>query len=407
MSAELNLYVDIVGGKLVQSLTSTKAANLKSFVFGDVVPVKVWILEASSSADRVWDATELANKTVRLGIGAPGSQPSAGTFDITYDGDTFSGASYSISAADLQTGLNALASVTAAGGVTVTKSTGGVYRISFNDPGVVSDFSVDGAALYPTTSPTVVTAVEGTVSVRETVLIRFETQPAAYVELTDAITVVPTVVETIQSGGGTTPEIQKYTLDESVYGGSYTITIGAETTAAIPYDASLTEIKLAIAALSGVTGNSLLQVTGGFPEYTVSFSYTDGNLAEMTVDDSNLITPWGLYGDLNLNTSGFIELLDGESTTDAKLEVEIFDTVDSTSYTPVQVPCILKEDVTGNSPASTTPLPTYLTTSTSGVAIATILGLTSYADLTAANAAEVPGIPYWDIALGRINVTTA
>ena len=37
MSAELNLYVDIVGGKLVQSLTSTKAANLKSFVFGDVV----------------------------------------------------------------------------------------------------------------------------------------------------------------------------------------------------------------------------------------------------------------------------------------------------------------------------------------------------------------------------------
>lgn len=48
-----------------------------------------------------------------------------------------------------------------------------------------------------------------------------------------------------------------------------------------------------------------------------------------------------------------------------------------------------------------------ITTDSSGESIATMLGCDTFANLAAANAALSPGTPYWDTALGRLNITTA
>ena len=82
----------------------------------------------------------------------------------------------------------------------------------------------------------------------------------------------------------------------------------------------------------------------------------------MTVDVSGLVVPTGRKGELNTNTTGIIELLDGESSVSAILEIELYDTSESTAFTVVQASCLVKDDVIGNTPSSQTPLPTYLTT---------------------------------------------
>lgn len=59
-----------------------------------------------------------------------------------------------------------------------------------------------------------------------------------------------------------TNEVQTITKSGTVSGGTYTLTVDGETTAAIPYDATASQIKTAIAALAGVEADDIT-VTGG------------------------------------------------------------------------------------------------------------------------------------------------
>lgn len=401
---ELRLFIDQDGGNLVTGFSSSKKASPPKFTFGDSVPIVARILEPGTS--RPWNDADLTNKTVRVSIGTPNARPTGGTFTVTYGGDTTSALAYNVSAADLQTALNALASITAAGGVTVSQTSTGPYRITFVSAGARTAFSVDAAALYPTTEATALEAIAGDGSTKEVVLLKLEAQPAAYVELTTALPSAAATVTTVREGASGIGEIQTLEFDPVPYAGTYAITIGSDKTTAIAFDATAATIQAALEALTGI-GAGKVTVSGEFPSYTASFDASLTNVSAMTVDVSALVVPTGRSGDLNLNTTGIVELLGSAASAQATFEVEIYDTIASTSWTPVQDTCTVKEDVSGNTPASSTPLPTYITTSTAGSVIATMLGLTTYADLTAANAAEAPGVPYWDTALGRINVSTA
>lgn len=400
----LNLYVDQAGGKLVSGFSSTKQASLQSFVFGDSIPVNVRVLDSGTS--RVWDDADLTNKTIRIAVGTPGGNPTSGTFTITYAGDTTSALNYNATAAQVQTALNLLASIIAAGGVSVTSTQTGVYKITFDSAGARSAFSIDSTILYPSTEANALVAVEGDVSTREVVLVTLETQPASYVELTTNLDSAAVSVSTIREGATGVGDIQQFAFSPVPYDGTYTITIGSETTNAISYNATAAVIQSALESLAGI-GVGNVTVSGSLPSYTASFAASLEDVSEMTVAVDGLSVPTGKKGNLNLNTTGIVELLNGSTSANATFEVEIYDTVSSTSFTPVQTACTVKEDVTGNTPASSTPLPIYITTTTAGSTIAGMLGLSSYADLTAANAALTPGVPYWDVALNRLNVSTA
>lgn len=403
---ELILYVDQQGKRLVNGPNSTRTAPAPEFIRGDGIPIKVRILKESASNERRWDDAGLTDQNIRVGIGTPGGTPTSGEFTLTYGGDTTSSLAYNASASAVETALNALASITSAGGVTVAAVGTGGYRVTFNTAGARTDFSADSTALYPTSSIVAFEAITGDGSTREVAIIKIEAEPAAYVELTATLDAAGSSISTIREGAAGVGDIQQFELTPEPFDGSYFITIGSAKSAAIQWDATAEEIQTAIEALSGI-GAGNVTVTGEFPLYTATFDASLTDVSEMTIDASGLVVPTGRQGTLNTNTAGFVELLAGAADARGTLEVEIYDTNNSTSYTVLQTTCIALEDLIGNTPSSQTPLPTYLTTSTSGVTLATMLGLTTYADLTAANAAEVPGIPYWDTALGRINVTTA
>ena len=404
-SRDLNLYIDQDGQKLVSSFSGEFAAQPLIFTKGDNVPITARVLDPNPTGIRDWDDADLTNKIIRVGIGVPGSRPTSGTFTVTYDGDTTTALDFDATAEEFQTELNLLASIVSAGGVTVTKPTNSVYRVIFNDVGSRTAFSTDNENLYPRSDSNADIAIAGGASIREVVLISFETQPIAYAELTTSLPAAGANVSIIREYAPGTNQIQRLSLNPIPYAGKYSIItdLGAKTNL-INYNAPASEIEAALDAAL-IYPNSV-SVTGSFPTYDIEFvNSTDPDVYSINAD--LLDVPTGLSGSLNCNTAGFVELLSGAAEADATLEVEIYDTVSSTSYTAIQTSCLISEDINSNSPTSQTPLPTYLTTLTAGITIAEILGLSSYADLTAANAALTPGIPYWDVALGRINVSTA
>ena len=357
-SRELNLVIDQDSGKLLESFTSTKSAHAPRFVLGDSVPVNVRVVTADP--DSTWQEVDLTGQSLRVAIGTPSTQPTGGTFAITYGGDETTALAYNASAAVVQTAVNLLASVISAGDVTVTKSINGAYRISFDAVGARTAITTDNTNLYPSTESQAAVATEGDGSTREVVILKLETQPAVYSEFTAALDSASATIATVREGASGVTDIQTFTLSPAPYGGTYAITIGSEKTGAIAWDAAASAIETAIDSLASI-GAGKSTVSGSFPSFTVEFDASLADVDQMTLDASGLTVPTGRKGTLNTNSTGIIDLLDGAARVTATLEVEVYDTTAATSFTVLQASCDVFDDVIGNTPSSQTTGPTYLT----------------------------------------------
>lgn len=357
-SRSLDFIVNVQGGTLVSSFTSTVQGQLPSFIFGDETPVSVRLVEPSGVSARPWREIDLTDQTVRIGIGVPGSSPTAGTFTLTYGANTTSALAYNASAAQVAAALNALASIVSAGGVTVTAS-GATYKVVFDDVGVRTALTANVASISPTSGAYISTVLEGSVSAQAIYLFRLEAMPAAYVELADPLPSAAVVVATVRAGATGVSEIQTVALSPVPYDGTYTLTVGANETTSLAWNADAATIQAALVALASVgAGNAT--VSGEFPAFTVTFAASLGNIAATTGNASALIVPTGRSGVLSNNTTGVAELLASRSRVDATLEVEIVDDISGDTWTPLQVSCTLREDVIPNSPSSQTGGPVYL-----------------------------------------------
>ncbi len=123
-----------------------------------VVPVGARFTSASIATIRTVTATQNSQQfTLDL------SASTAGTFDITLNGNTAAGNAFDVAAATLQTALEGISGI-GAGQITVTELTD-VYTITF--AGTLANIStntltVDGSGLTATNSETLTTAQDGT-----------------------------------------------------------------------------------------------------------------------------------------------------------------------------------------------------------------------------------------------------
>ncbi len=186
-----------------------------------------------------------------------------------------------------------------------------------------------------------------------------ETQPAAYVELTDDLPVAAATVTTVRAGSAGVSEIQKLTFDPIPYDGIYTLAYDGEETTDLAWDSTAEEIQDALIALTDVDTTGI-SVTGSFPTFTITFLSTYGNVSQLTVAADSLIVPTGKKGSISLNTTGVVEILSGATRADVTIEVQVVDTVTGDTWTTLQSPAILREDIISNSPASQTAGPVYI-----------------------------------------------
>lgn len=369
---QLDLIVDAAGNRLLGSFTSARAAGtLPALTFGDSLPVTVRVVKKATSADPnlPWEEVDLTNHNVRLGIGNPGGDPTSGTFTLTFNSNTTSALAYNASASAVQSALNALATVQAAGNTTVTAATGGGYRVIFGSVGARNAITADATALYPTSGIYINEAQTGNATLKEVQLIRLETKPAAYVQLTDTLPAAAASITTVQGGvTNTTPEIQRLTLDPEPYGGTFTLTtpLNSSATGALDHDIAASALQSALIATDTTNLTGKVTVTGQSPQWDIQFASSLGNVGTLSATVTGLNVPTGRKGNLNLNVAGIQELLAGGASASAKLEVELYNTVAATSWTPLQATVTVREDVVPSSPSSTTPLPTFLTDTIGG-----------------------------------------
>lgn len=356
----LDLIINTQTGQLLSGFNSTtQNGSTPSFVFGDLTPITCRLVQPSGSAERPWADIDLTNQEVHVAIGTPGSYPTAGTFTLTYGANTTTPLAFDASAATVAAALNLLASIISAGGVSVTSAAGGSYRIVFTSVGVRTAITTNTTALYPTSTSFIAVAQTGSASVQEVVVIRMETQPAAYVELTDDLPVAAATVTTVRAGSAGVSEIQKLTFDPIPYDGIYTLAYDGEETTDLAWDSTAEEIQAALIALTDVDTTGI-SVTGSFPTFTITFLSTYSNVSQLTVAADSLIVPTGKKGSISLNTTGVVEILSGATRADVTIEVQVVDTVTGDTWTTLQSPAILREDIISNSPASQTAGPVYI-----------------------------------------------
>lgn len=168
------------------------------------------------------DAGIDAASLVEVAIGTPDSPPTSGAFTLTFGADTTSSLAYNITGANLQTALNALASITAAGGVTVTQDSG-LYIVAFNSVGARSLITFNKGTLAPAVLSTnnVLEVQTGDASTQEIQIVVLKKGYLAYSSDFAPDANGSIAASDIQTGTTSLPQITRITITGNVKGGSW------------------------------------------------------------------------------------------------------------------------------------------------------------------------------------------
>lgn len=320
MAAPVILYIDSSNKRLIASFLST-INPLTSLVWeaGDLVPLQLHFLQANPSSGTsgqlpysyIDPATVLP---VSLALGTIGLPPTAGTFTVNYGANTTAALAFNITAAALATAVNALASVTSAGGVTITGGPGGPFRIAFNTPGVISTlFIVNPADLSPTSQGIVAVAVTGSAGVNEVQVITLIQNPAALLASWTA-TYGAIVITQLQAGGSGLNSIQRVTIPQGTYAGGFSISFGTgavTSTTSIAYNSTAAQVQTALEALTSIGAGNVMVIQGSPVSWDITFVGTLGGTIQAAIvgNAGGLMMPQYLAGSLNLNVQGIFDFL--------------------------------------------------------------------------------------------------
>lgn len=386
MSAkDLTLHLDVPGRRLIRDFFSNLEIQPRDLVQGDEYNIRLIAVEPNPLGDptRIWRYVSLPT-SLYVGIGTPGAAPTSGTFTLTWGGDTTSALDFDATAAEVQSALNALASITSAGGVVVSAgNNGGPFQVAWNTAADRALITGTADALYPLSTITVYTARAGTGSLTEIQVIVLDRQPAALAETFAAIAAPSLTISTLQAGASGVPEIQKIAVSADAHDGSFTLTFSTKTTPALAWDIAAEDLQTALEALSTV-GAGNVEVSGQFPEWTVAFVGTlTGDQPAMTGSAAGLIGPQGVEGVLQLATAGIEQLVNGETSVETYLEIAA--SISGAPVTLLQTGVTVLNDQIPNSPASGTGFPTYYTASEADALLADKVDKTgaSIADIAA------------------------
>lgn len=359
---DFDILIDVKTGRLMRDITSDVQIQPRPLVQGDTYNVRVMALQARPGRpiDRVFDFVQLP-AAIYVGLGDVGERPQSGVWTLTFDGDTTAALPYNASPSVVETELNDLASITAAGGVTVSGEAGGPYQIAFADVGAQIALTATTGGLYPPTSATVYEARVGDASTAEIQIVALDRQSAALATtFTDLPAATGTVEEIIAGNAGTGQlEMQRVSISADAYDGTFSLSFGGASTVALPYHIEAADLQTALEN-AGTFGTGVV-VTGGFPIWDITFGGTAADKALITIDVTGLKVPIGKQGELALTTAGIEAIVAGQESATTKLEVT---TVNSGKHSTIlQVNATVLNDGIQNAPETGPTLPEYYTSS--------------------------------------------
>jgi hypothetical protein len=263
----------------------------------------------------------------------------------------------------VQAALNLLASITAAGGVTVAKI-GDNYNIVFNSNGARTELTTNGAALIPLSAATVASLQTGDANKPAIYLVHLQRTVAGLATSFSPTAASQITVESLTAWDGT-KATYRVSISPDPKGGSFSLAFDAQTgtdvsSAAISVGASGLDVQNALSVGALADGKVSVTQVGAYA-YDITVK-VQPDTAGLTADAAGLLSFAGYKGELNLNTAEAISLLDGAESVQTTLEVEI--TSDSKTLTVLQIACTLQNAVIDAGAVQPLVLDTYLSQTT-------------------------------------------
>jgi len=344
----LKFFIDPTNNTAYYGLNNNTVITDPYFFYGDTKTIELYLRQTVNGTNQL--ITWPASPTIKVSLGPIDDVPTAGTFTMTYGANTTSALAYNITAAAMQTALNALASITSAGGVVVTK-VGDNYTIEFNSTGDRTAFTANTGALFPLSTAVISVVQDGTGSAPEIVI--FHLRQSSVVNATSWTSVgtgtatISTLAAWATSGldGSVTYALA---IDERIVDGTFTLTYDADNndysfiSSPINFGASALDIYNAIGLTGSVNNKPAVSVNKiSDYSYTITIRYEPD--ATLSVAAGGLVNATGYKGTLAINTPGTLVLLDGNELVETYLAVQI--TESSAPQTVLQIPCTLLSSV--------------------------------------------------------------
>ena len=358
-----SLFIDVSAGLAYPTYSSTSPISNPSFFLGDMAKLRIYFIEQTGLGTYPrQEVAGLGTPGIKVAIGAIDASPTSGHFTLTFGGDTSFSFDYNVTASFMETKLNHLASITAAGGVTVSK-VGDNYSIKFVSNGSRGAFTGNGLALIPLSTVGISVLQEGDATTPEIVLVHLQQNVAALATSFTAIT--PSTISTsVLSAWDGARATYRASISPDPKAGTFTLGFDADTgtdvsTSAIAVGSTALEVQNALSKDALLDKVSVQQVGAYAYDITVTAEPGAGGL---TGGSAGLLSFAGFEGDLDINTANAISYLDGAESIQTTLEVEIADGTDT--QTILQIPCILRSSVVDETTVNAVTLDPVLTEAT-------------------------------------------
>lgn len=172
------LYINVSTQQLVAGPLSNSAASVASQFIGSHVALDLVFL--ADNGDGTLSVLGWNAYAAQIGVFAPMAKSFQGFFPLTFGDDTTPPIPAGAFARRIEAELNVLASIIAAGGITLSGQVGGPFAVFFNEPGARDLIGSSNDQLFPGAQVTVDRAQEGTETQAEIQIIRFAALAAAF-----------------------------------------------------------------------------------------------------------------------------------------------------------------------------------------------------------------------------------
>lgn len=359
----LKLFIDAKAGLAYPTYSSTSPISNPSFYLGDLAKLRIYFIEQTGVGTYPRQEVDgLGSPGIRVAVGEIDATPTSGHFHLIFGGVTSFAFDYNVTASFMETKLNQMASITAAGGVTVSK-VGDNYSIKFVNNGSRGDFTGNGLDLVPLSTVGISVLQEGDSTHPEIVLVHLQQNVAALATSFSAIS-ASTISTSVLSAWDGARATYRASISPDPKGGTFTLAFDANTgtdvsTSAIAVGSTALEVQNALSKDALLDKVTVQQVGAYAYDITVTAQPGSGGL---TGGSAGLLSFAGFEGDLDINTANAISYLDGAESLQTTFEVEISD--GTSTQTVLQIPCTLRSSVVDETTVNAVTLDPVLTQAT-------------------------------------------
>ncbi len=332
----------MTSGKLLSGWQSISYAQKPVLKQGDLLGIELHIIKNYLGGS--FSEYEFSPSTaVTLAIGRIDTAPDSGTFKLTYGGNTTSAINADATATEVQTALNALASITTEGGVTVTRVANS-YRIVWNSPVVTTNsLNYSFNELYPTSTinPSLVKA--GSLTQKQIYQLHIKQAPVANITSfvnQDEPSITVSQIHAPAFVGDT--KVWRVAISPQPKNGSFLIGFNAGST---PYNSNAIDVNASgdtvLSALNTTFNGSWSVVKSGLNQWDIAT--TNSTIFNLSATDSGVNGFNSKYGLLDLDTAEVEDLLAGESEASAIMEVQL--ETNGVKFTVIQQEVIILNDL--------------------------------------------------------------